>query len=196
MLHHPEFNTADVDHNIHDRPTHAVEDGQMDVLDMWQEGDGQQDVQFFEHRVEVILLELLADETAQGLPVLRSQRVQGRHRRPHPRALARGSCKRICLFSNCAVADFHRAVHRRPPPDGKQPKRGGSRSATPTVQQLRPVRDEQDRFLVKASNSAVNRRFIRVNGPSPAPRGRKSIPSTRQDTGQKGRLRAAASRSQ
>ena len=42
----------------------AVEDGQLDVLDMWQEGDGQQDwdVRFFKHRVEVVLRELLADE--------------------------------------------------------------------------------------------------------------------------------------
>ena len=47
VLHNPEFNAADVDHkvirNTHERLMRAVEDGQLDVLDMWQEGDGQQD---------------------------------------------------------------------------------------------------------------------------------------------------------
>ena len=44
MLHNPEFNANDVDHNMHERQMLAVEDGQMDILDIWQEGDGQQDV--------------------------------------------------------------------------------------------------------------------------------------------------------
>ena len=54
--------------------------------------------------------------TARGLPVLRVQRVQKRKRGQHPW----GSCKRICLFSNCADASgfwqdacLHRAVYRR-----------------------------------------------------------------------------------
>ena len=38
VLHNPEFNAADVDHNMHARLMWAVEDGQMDILDMWQEG--------------------------------------------------------------------------------------------------------------------------------------------------------------
>jgi|LauGreDrversion4_2_1035121.scaffolds.fasta_scaffold647128_1 hypothetical protein len=66
VLHDPEFNAADVDHNMHARLMKAVEDGQMDILDMWQEGDGQQDVRFFKRRVEVVLRELLADERLKG----------------------------------------------------------------------------------------------------------------------------------
>ena len=38
----------------------------MDILDMWLEGDGVQDVRFFKHRVEVVLRELLADELLKG----------------------------------------------------------------------------------------------------------------------------------
>ena len=42
----------------------AVEDGQMDILDMWQEGYGQQDVRFFKRRVAVVLLELNGSKAA------------------------------------------------------------------------------------------------------------------------------------
>ena len=66
VLHNPEFNADEVDHNMHERLMRAVADGQMDILDMWQEGDGQQDVRFFKRRVEVVLRELLADERLKG----------------------------------------------------------------------------------------------------------------------------------
>ena len=39
----------------------AVEVGEMDILDMWQDGDGEQDVRFFKRKVEIVLHELLAD---------------------------------------------------------------------------------------------------------------------------------------
>ena len=44
VLHHPEFNAANVDHNMHERLICTVEDGQMVILDMWREGDGQQHI--------------------------------------------------------------------------------------------------------------------------------------------------------
>ena len=66
MLHHPDFNAAEVDHNMHEKLMLAVEDGQMDILDMWQEGYGQQDVRFFKCRVEIVLRELLANEQLKG----------------------------------------------------------------------------------------------------------------------------------
>ena len=48
---------------MHQRLMRAVEDGQVDMLDTWQEGDGsQQDIRFFTRRVEVVLGELLGDE--------------------------------------------------------------------------------------------------------------------------------------
>ena len=62
VLKHPEFNADEVDHNMPERLMRAVEDGQMDILDMRQEGDCEQDVRFFKHKVDVVLLELLADE--------------------------------------------------------------------------------------------------------------------------------------
>ena len=44
VLKHPEFNADEVDHSMHERLMWAVEDGQMDILDMSQEGNGEQDV--------------------------------------------------------------------------------------------------------------------------------------------------------
>ena len=37
-----------------------------DIHDMWQEGDGEQDVRFFKRKVEVVLQELIADERLEG----------------------------------------------------------------------------------------------------------------------------------
>ena len=62
VLKHSEFNADEVDHNMHERLMRAVEDRQMDILDMLQEGDGEQDVRFFKHKVEVVFRELLADD--------------------------------------------------------------------------------------------------------------------------------------
>ena len=103
MLHNPEFNAGDVDHNMHERLMRAVEDVQMDKLDIWQEGNGEQHVQCFKHRVGVVLRELLADERLKDCHfyALKLQSVQARQRRSHPW----GSCKRICLFSNCPVVN-------------------------------------------------------------------------------------------
>ena len=67
VLHNKDFDSDDeVDHNMHERLMRAVADGEMDIHDMWQEGDGQQDVRFFKRKVEVVLRELLADERLAG----------------------------------------------------------------------------------------------------------------------------------
>jgi len=66
VLRNPEFNAEEVDHNMHERLMRAVEEGEMDIIDMWQEGDGAQDVRFFKRKVEVVLRELLADERLEG----------------------------------------------------------------------------------------------------------------------------------
>jgi hypothetical protein len=38
VLHHPDFNADEVDHDMHDRLMRAVEDGEIEVLDLWEEG--------------------------------------------------------------------------------------------------------------------------------------------------------------
>ena len=44
VLHHPDFDLDDVDHDLHERLTEAVEEGDIEIIDMWEEGDGDQDV--------------------------------------------------------------------------------------------------------------------------------------------------------
>ena len=55
VLHHPEFNADEVDHNMHERLMTAVEDGDVEVLDMHVDGDGDQDMRFFKRKVESVL---------------------------------------------------------------------------------------------------------------------------------------------
>jgi hypothetical protein len=43
VLHHPDFSADEVDHDMHERLLRAVEESDIEVIDMWEEGDGQQD---------------------------------------------------------------------------------------------------------------------------------------------------------
>ena len=66
VLHNEDFDFEEVDHDMHERLMRAVADGEMDILDMWQEGDGEQDVKFYKRKVEGVLRELIADERLEG----------------------------------------------------------------------------------------------------------------------------------
>jgi hypothetical protein len=46
VLHHPDFNADEVHHDMHERLMRAVEDGDIEVLDLLKEGDGLQDNSF------------------------------------------------------------------------------------------------------------------------------------------------------
>ena len=65
VLHNDNFDADDVDHNMHERLMRAVAD-ELDIHDMWREGDGEQDVRFFKRKLEAVLRELLADERLAG----------------------------------------------------------------------------------------------------------------------------------
>ncbi len=43
VLHHPDFNADEVDHDMHERLMRAVEMSDIGVIDMWEDGDGPQD---------------------------------------------------------------------------------------------------------------------------------------------------------
>ncbi len=51
VLHHPDFNADEVDHDMHECLMRAVEDGDIEVIDMWEEGDGLQDNTFVKRKV-------------------------------------------------------------------------------------------------------------------------------------------------
>jgi len=49
-LHNPNFNADEVYHNMHEHLMRAVEDGNIKVLDLWEEGDGLQDNTFVKRK--------------------------------------------------------------------------------------------------------------------------------------------------
>ena len=66
VIHHRDFNANEVDHDMHQRLMLVVEDGDIEVIDMWKEGDGIQDVSFVKRKVAKVLMELLSDERMAG----------------------------------------------------------------------------------------------------------------------------------
>ena len=66
VLHHPDFNADEVDHDMHERLMRAVEEGDVEVIDMWEEGDGPQDNTFVKRKASKVLMELLSDERMAG----------------------------------------------------------------------------------------------------------------------------------
>ena len=66
LLHHPDFDPAEVDHDMHERLMGAIEEGDIEVIDLWQEGDGIQDVRLFKRPAGKVLRELLADPRLAG----------------------------------------------------------------------------------------------------------------------------------
>jgi len=66
VIHHRDFNANEVDHDMHQRLMRAVEDGDIEVIDVWEEGDGIQDVSFVKRKVAKVLMELLSDERMAG----------------------------------------------------------------------------------------------------------------------------------
>jgi hypothetical protein len=39
VLHHPDFHADDVDHDMQERLMRAVEEGDIEVIDMWEDGN-------------------------------------------------------------------------------------------------------------------------------------------------------------
>jgi hypothetical protein len=66
VLHHPDFDPQDVDHDLHERIMRAISEGAIEVHDMWVDGDGSQDVCFFRRPVLKVLRELMGDARLAG----------------------------------------------------------------------------------------------------------------------------------
>lgn len=66
VLHHPDFEPAEVDHDMHERLMGAIEQGDLEIIDLWKEGDGDQDVRLFKRPAGKVLRELIADPRLAG----------------------------------------------------------------------------------------------------------------------------------
>ena len=51
VLHHPDFDPDDVDHDMHERKMTAREEGDLEVIDLKDNDDGNQDVRLFKQPV-------------------------------------------------------------------------------------------------------------------------------------------------
>jgi hypothetical protein len=54
------------DHDMHKRLMRAVKDGNIEVIDLWEEGDGLQDNTFVKSKASKVLMELISDERMVG----------------------------------------------------------------------------------------------------------------------------------
>ena len=69
VLHHPDFDPDQVDHDLHERLMRAIEDEDILIWDKWEEGDGRNDCSFSQRPLKKVLEELLSDkrlEAARG----------------------------------------------------------------------------------------------------------------------------------
>ena len=66
VLHHPDFDPDEVDHDMHERLMGAIEEGDLQVIDLKGDGDGEQDVRLFKRPAGKVLRELLADPRLAG----------------------------------------------------------------------------------------------------------------------------------
>jgi hypothetical protein len=66
VLHHPDFDPDQVDHDMHERLMRAIEDEDILIWDKWEEGDGQNDSSFYQRPLKKVLEELLSDTRLEG----------------------------------------------------------------------------------------------------------------------------------
>ena len=62
VLHHPDFDPDQVDHDMHERLMRAIEDEDILIWDKWEEGDGRNDCSFYQRPLKKVLEELLSDK--------------------------------------------------------------------------------------------------------------------------------------
>ena len=66
VLHHPDFDPDQVDHDMHERLMRAIEEEDILIWDKWEEGDGRNDCSFYQRPLKKVLEELLSDRLLEG----------------------------------------------------------------------------------------------------------------------------------
>ena len=66
VLHHPDFDPGQVDHDMHERLMRAIDEEDILIYDMWEEGDGRNDCRFYKRPLKKVLQELMADQRLKG----------------------------------------------------------------------------------------------------------------------------------
>jgi hypothetical protein len=66
VLHHPDFNPHDIDHDMHQQVMDCIAQGNLELIDLWEEGDGAQEVMLYKLLALKVLRELIGDERLAG----------------------------------------------------------------------------------------------------------------------------------
>ena len=83
ILQYPDFDPEDVVHNMHQRLMLAIEEGNIEVIDLWEDGDGNRDVRLYKRPALNVLRVRAALGRAIGwVPALWFQPVQELTRLP------------------------------------------------------------------------------------------------------------------
>ena len=61
VLHNPDFNADDVDTDMLERLANSIDSGDLEIINMHQEGDGAQKLELFKRPAEKVLRELISD---------------------------------------------------------------------------------------------------------------------------------------
>ena len=61
VLHNPDFNADDVDTDMLERLAKSIDSGDLEIINMHQEGDGAQKLELFKRPAEKVLRELISD---------------------------------------------------------------------------------------------------------------------------------------
>ena len=72
VLHHPDFNPHDIDHDMHQQVMDCIAQGNLELIDLWEEGDGAQEVMLYKRSVLKVLSKSSLQTSAwQGASTLR-----------------------------------------------------------------------------------------------------------------------------
>jgi hypothetical protein len=66
VLHRPDFNPDDVDHEMHEMLMDCIAAGNIKAIYLWEDSDGDQEVMLYEQPIFKVLRELLGDERLAG----------------------------------------------------------------------------------------------------------------------------------
>ena len=61
VIHNPDFNADDVDTDMLERFANSIDSGDLEIINMHQEGDGAQKLELFKRPAEKVLRELISD---------------------------------------------------------------------------------------------------------------------------------------
>ena len=84
MLHNPEFDSKDIDPDLHKRMDKAVQDGRIKCFNMREsDADGDQDLHLWAREIEDVVLEIMEDPVFRNLPDKTGEKAKWNFEKAH-----------------------------------------------------------------------------------------------------------------